>query len=461
MTNLNDIIIALATPPGIGAIGVIRLSGRGCIALSNQFFRGRDLTKVDSHTIHLGRIVDEKGDTIDEVLASVFISPKSYTKEDVIELSCHGSSYIIEQIIQLFLRNGARSAGRGEFTMRAFLNGQLDLTQAEAVADLIASDSKASHDIAMNQMRGGFSKKITSLRQELIDFAALIELELDFAEEDVEFADRTSLITLIVEIKKVIKQLIDSFYLGNVMKHGVSTAIVGRPNAGKSTLLNALLNEERAIVSSIAGTTRDTIEETMNINGIIFRFIDTAGIRHTTDEIEAIGVSKSMEKIKQSTLVLFVADVTESTPKILHEDIKQYLQPGDKFFLLLNKMDLNPYTKPEDYYLEGIIYPENTITTSALHQMNIDYLKEAIYKAVVSDGMTQDQTIVSNVRHYDALHKSHAALDDVLRGLDNGVTKDFIAMDIRQCLHYLGEISGAISSEDLLDSIFSRFCIGK
>ncbi|MBK8111591.1 MAG: tRNA uridine-5-carboxymethylaminomethyl(34) synthesis GTPase MnmE, partial [Saprospiraceae bacterium] len=292
----NDIIIALATPPGVGAIGVIRLSGKGCIGLVNRFFKGKDLEQCQSHTIHLGKIVDEKGGVLDEVLASIFIAPKSYTKEDVVELSCHGSSYILGQIVQLFLRNGARSADRGEFTMRAFLNGQLDLSQAEAVADLIASDSATSHDLAMRQMRGGFSKTIGALRQELIDFAALIELELDFGEEDVEFADRGRLRTLVINIQQVIGELLSSFYLGNVMKNGVATAIVGRPNVGKSTLLNALLNEERAIVSAIAGTTRDTIEETMNINGLVFRFIDTAGIRHAQDEIEKIGIERSMEK---------------------------------------------------------------------------------------------------------------------------------------------------------------------
>jgi tRNA modification GTPase len=461
MTNLSDIIIALATPPGVGAIGVIRLSGPNCIGLVNRFFKGKDLTKVASHTIHLGKITNEAGSVLDEVLASIFISPTSYTKEDVVELSCHGSSFIIEQIIQLFLRNGARSAGRGEFTMRAFLNGQLDLAQAEAVADLIASDSAASHDLAIKQMRGGFSKQIAILRQELIDFAALIELELDFGEEDVEFADRAKLEKLVYEIKEVIKKLIDSFYLGNVMKNGVSTAIVGRPNAGKSTLLNALLNEERAIVSSIAGTTRDTIEETMNIKGVLFRFIDTAGIRTTTDEIEQMGVVKSMEKIASSTLILFVVDVTETTPAMLHEDIKLYINDEDKYFIILNKMDLNPHTDPASYYLGDTITFENTITTSALNQMNIDYLKEAIYKAVIADGMSQDQSIVSNLRHYDALHKSHEALQDVLHGIKSGISKDFIAMDLKQALHYLGEISGTISNEDLLDSIFTRFCIGK
>ncbi len=457
----NDIIIALATPPGVGAIGVIRLSGKGCIGLVNRFFKGKDLEQCQSHTIHLGKIVDEKGGVLDEVLASIFIAPKSYTKEDVVELSCHGSSYILGQIVQLFLRNGARSADRGEFTMRAFLNGQLDLSQAEAVADLIASDSATSHDLAMRQMRGGFSKTIGALRQELIDFAALIELELDFGEEDVEFADRGRLRSLVIHIQQVIGELLSSFYLGNVMKNGVATAIVGRPNAGKSTLLNALLNEERAIVSAIAGTTRDTIEETMNINGLVFRFIDTAGIRHAQDEIEKIGIERSMEKISKADLVLFVVDVTTTSPADLAADLEKYLSGNEKFYILLNKMDLNPYVDAVQYHLEGRVTADHIITTSALHKMNIDYLKTRLYEAVVSDASIQDRTLVTNARHYDALHKSHESLQRVLLGLDTRVTGDFIAMDIRQALHHLGEITGSISSEDLLDSIFSRFCIGK
>ncbi len=456
----NDIIIALATPPGVGAIGVIRLSGKGCIALVNRFFKGKDLEKCGSHTIHLGKIVDEKGVVLDEVLASVFIAPRSYTKEDVVELSCHGSAYILGQVINLFLRHGARAAGRGEFTLRAFLHGQLDLSQAEAVADLIASDSEASHELAMKQMKGGFSQAIAALRQELIDFAALIELELDFGEEDVEFADRDRLRNLVNEIQKVIADLIQSFYLGNVMKNGVATAIVGRPNAGKSTLLNALLNEERAIVSNIPGTTRDTIEETMNINGLVFRFIDTAGIRHAQDEIEKIGIERSMEKISRADLVLFVVDVTDTSPEDLSADLQKYLSGTEQFFVLLNKMDLNPYVNAAQYHVDGVS-ESHIITTSALHKMNIEYLKTRLYEAVVSDASLQDRTLVSNARHYDALHKSHEALQRVLYGLDNRVTGDFIAMDIRQALHHLGEITGEISSEDLLDSIFSRFCIGK
>lgn len=458
--NLNDIIIALATPPGVGAIGVIRLSGNGCITLVNKYFRGKNLVNQPSHTAHFGRITDESQTIIDECLVTIFKAPSSYTKEDVVEISCHGSSYIIESIMRLYLRNGVRSATRGEFTMRAYLNGQLDLSQAEAVADLIASDSGASHNMAMNQMRGGFSQEIKKLRQELIDFAALIELELDFGEEDVEFANRSDLKALIHKIQAVISSLISSFALGNVMKSGIATAIVGRPNAGKSTLLNALLNEDRAIVSAIPGTTRDTIEANMTINGLVFRFVDTAGIRQSSDEIEQIGVTRSMEQITQSHLILYVVDVMDTTPQDLWQDLSQYLQEDTRCFIILNKMDLNPYTKPESYYQAPNITEQNVITTSALHKMNIDYLKTSIYNSIISENIS-DKTIVTNSRHYDALVKTQSSLDSALQSLNSGTTGDFIAMDLRQALHYLGEIVGEISSEDLLDSIFSRFCIGK
>jgi tRNA modification GTPase len=467
MTNSHDIIIALATPPGIGAIGVIRLSGRNCISLVNKFFKGKNLKLQASHTAHFGSIVDENKLALDECLVTVFKAPTSYTKEDVVEISCHGSSYIIEQIIRLFLRNGARSAKAGEYTLRAFLNGQLDLAQAEAVADLIASDSASSHNLAMNQMRGGFSREIKRLRQELIDFAALIELELDFGEEDVEFADRGKLENLVREIKDVIQKLIDSFHLGNVIKEGVMTVIAGRPNAGKSTLLNALLNEERAIVSSIAGTTRDTIEEVLNINGIQFRIIDTAGIREAQDAIEKIGVEKAMEKIAQSALVLFIFDVTHTKPEHLWQDVDLFLKNNEgiieknKTIFIANKMDKYPNLNVAEFYKDGLISSSNLITASAINKMNIDYIKEKLYNTVVDDQSFSDTTIVSNNRHYDALFKTNEALQEVLDGLFNGTSGDFIAMDIRRSLHYLGEIVGEISSEDLLDSIFSRFCIGK
>ncbi|MFT6338541.1 MAG: tRNA modification GTPase [Halioglobus sp.] len=468
--NITDTIIALSTPPGAGAIGVIRLSGPDAIKIVDGVFHGRNLTKVEGNTVHFGKIKDENDKMIDECLATVFKAPRSYTKEDVIEISCHGSSYIIEQIIQLFLRKGVRHAERGEFTMRAFMNGQLDLSQAEAVADLIASNNEGSHELAMKQMRGGFSDEIAELRQELIDFAALIELELDFGEEDVEFADRDRLEKLVAKIKGVIKRLIDSFHLGNVIKNGVATVIAGRPNAGKSTLLNALLNEERAIVSEIAGTTRDTIEESLNIQGISFRLIDTAGIRKAQDAIEKIGVDKTMEKISESTVVIYVFDVWESKPQDLWSDVDRFLTKdlggfenlrGLKTLFIANKMDLNPYTKPEEYYKEGLISADNLITASALNKMNIDSLKDLLHKTVIDNPELMDQTIVSNSRHYDALHKAYESLDAVLNGLTGGLTGDFIAMDIRQALYHLGEITGEIYTDDLLDSIFTRFCIGK
>jgi len=463
----GDIIVALSTPPGQGAIGVIRLSGAGCIELVDEVFFGKNLTAVDGHTIHYGKIKGEDDRIIDECMVSVFRAPRSYTKEDVIEISCHGSPYIIHQIIKLMIRKGARQAQRGEYTLRSFLNGQLDLSQAEAVADLIASENEASHELAMKQMRGGFSDEVSKLRQELIDFAALIELELDFGEEDVEFADRWKLHRLVEQIQSVIKLLIDSFQLGNVLKQGVSTVIAGRPNAGKSTLLNALLNEDRAIVSEQAGTTRDTIEESLNIKGVQFRLIDTAGIRQAQDKIEQIGVERTMKEISQSTVVIYVFDVTTSGPQDLWEDVDRFLDASKVLtadssqVYIANKMDLNPYTRPEDYYKEDLISADNLITISAKNKMNIEYLKDKLYEMVISERAISDQTIVTNNRHYDALYKAQESLDKVLQGLSSGLTGDFIALDIRQALHHLGEITGEIYTDDLLDSIFGRFCIGK
>lgn len=476
--DLTDTIVALATPPGVGAIGVIRLSGKDAITLANQAFYGKDLTKQKSHTIHLGTIRDENNHILDEVLASLFVSPKSYTGENVIEISCHGSNYILQSIIELFIKKGARMAQPGEFTMRAFLNGKMDLSQAEAVADLIASSSESSHDIAMNQMRGGFSNEIQKLRQELIDFASLIELELDFAEEDVEFADRTKLKILVSKIQKLLKGLIDSFKLGNVIKNGVSTVIAGRPNAGKSTLLNALLNEERAIVSEIAGTTRDTIEEVLNINGVQFRLIDTAGIRDAQDQIEAVGVEKTFEKVSQAALLIYVFDISEMKIDEVLEDIKKLSKDGVHLLIVCNKMDRNPYFKadwlanPNDseidnYYFnkrqefDSNIQKENIITASALHKMNIPFLKEKLYESVISQKINLESTIVTNARHFEALQKADESLNDVLNGMDSGITSDFIAMDIRRSLQFLGEITGEISTDDLLGNIFSNFCIGK
>lgn len=465
--DLSETIIALATPPGQGAIGVIRVSGPETMEICDRFFFGKNLKAAEGNTVHYGKIKTESGKILDEVICTVFRAPRSYTKEDVIEFSCHGSPYIIQEILQLFLRNGLRMAERGEFTLRAFLNGQMDLSQAEAVADLIASESEQSHDLALSQMRGGFSKEIQMLRQELIDFASLIELELDFGEEDVEFADREKLENLVQKIQKVIDRLLQSFKLGNVIKNGVGTVIAGRPNAGKSTLLNALLNEDRAIVSELAGTTRDTIEESLNINGIQFRLIDTAGIRKAQDQIEKIGVEKTMEKIDNSALVIYMFDVTESKPSDLWEDVQNFFasntlnNQSTKIIFLANKMDLNPYLNPADYYNTDYIAAENLITISAKNEMNLEYLKTKLFDLVVGNPELLDQTIVSNSRHFDALSKSFEALAAVLNGLSTGLSGDMIALDIRQALHHLGEITGEISTDDLLDSIFTRFCIGK
>jgi tRNA modification GTPase len=453
--NKEDTIVALATPSGVGAIGVIRLSGPDAITIANRVFKGKDLGKEASHTIHFGQIVE--GDLVlDEVLVSLFIAPRSYTRENVVEISCHGSNYIIESIIKLLIKNGARSAKPGEFTLRAFLNGQLDLSQAEAVADLIASDSKASQQVAMQQLRGGFSTQLQILRDRLITFASLIELELDFSEEDVEFANRDQLKQLIHDIAKIISRLIESFELGNVIKNGVSTVIAGRPNAGKSTLLNALLNEERAIVSHIPGTTRDTIEELLNINGINFRLIDTAGIREATDAIEQMGVERTMAKISQSALLIYVFDAEKITIEELNSDIANLQRPNIPMLLVANKIDL--LTEEERIALP---HTDKSILISAKEKQHIDELKNKVYYAAVKDKLSADETLVTNIRHLEALQKTEEALLRLLNGIDNQVTSDFLAMDIKQALHYLGEITGAVTTDDLLDNIFSKFCIGK
>ncbi len=467
--NLSDTIVALATPPGIGAIGVIRLSGFAAITIADEVFFGKKLANQPTHTIHFGTIRDDNGIILDEVLASIFKEPKSYTKENVVEISTHGSPYIQQQIIQLFIKHGARLAQPGEFTLRAFLNGQLDLSQAEAVADLIASNSEAAHTVAMQQMRGGFSNEIKILRGELINFASLIELELDFGEEDVEFANRHDLKTLILKIQRLIKNLLDSFALGNVIKNGVTTVIAGRPNAGKSTLLNALLNEERAIVSEIAGTTRDTIEEILNIKGIEFRLVDTAGIREATDQIEVMGVAKTLERVRQAALLVYVFDVTTTKLSEVHADLAALNADKMSTLVVCNKMDKinDELRKMNDEWLNQIkdssfiIHHSSFITVSAKQHQNIDWLKENLLNTVVDGGLNLEHTVVSNARHFEALQKSHDSLTDVLHSLDNGVTTDFVAMDIRRALNHLGEITGEVGVEDLLDNIFSKFCIGK
>lgn len=462
--SLNtDTIVALATPQGIGAIGVIRLSGPRAIDICEAVFGSKNLKKkkladAASHTIHFGVIHD--GDIIiDEVLVSLFKAPHSYTSENTVEISCHGSPFIQQQIIQLFIKHGARMANQGEFTLRAFLNGKLDLSQAEAVADLISSNSATSHQVAMQQMRGGFSNKIKTLRQNLIDFASLIELELDFAEEDVEFADRTDLKNLVGSIQRIVQRLIDSFEVGNVIKNGIPVAIVGKPNAGKSTLLNALLEEERAIVSDIPGTTRDVIEDEINIEGVQFRFIDTAGIRETNDIIESIGVEKTYEQIKLSSIAIYLFDaheITSSELKLIVNDITPHLH-NSQLVLVANKIDKEDieYTKKEFSDFPDMLF------ISAKERIGIDEFKKHMVHLFDNRTVNVTETIVTNARHVEALRHTNSALIKVLEGLNHNVSGDFLAMDIRQALHYLGTITGEISSDDLLANIFSRFCIGK
>ena len=452
----SDTIVALATAHGKGAISVIRLSGPEAITIADRIFSGKNLTTQPSHTLHFGTI-RHQGRLIDEVVVSLFVAPHSYTKENVVEISCHGSDYIVEQIIKATLQEGARLAQAGEFTKRAFLNGQLDLAQAEAVADLIASDSKLSHEVAMKQMRGGFSQEIKALRAQLIHFASMIELELDFGEEDVEFANRTDLQNLIWEIQKLIRSLLKSFEFGNVIKNGVPVVIAGKPNAGKSTLLNILLNEEKAIVSDVPGTTRDFIEDEITIDEINFRFIDTAGLRETTDKVEAIGVERSRQKIEEASLIIYLFDINETSPATLREEL-QAVNPLQKPFLAVaNKIDTYANTNQTEYEaIAPVLY------LSASNKTGIDELKEKLVKQVKGDNLnTSGQTIISNLRHYQSLNQTNEALDDVLNGLAANISGDFLASDIRRALYALGEITGEITTDDLLENIFSKFCIGK
>ena len=459
VTNIQDTIIAPITAPGMGAISVLRLSGKEAWPLVNELFPYKDLMIQESHTVHFGTLREE-GKVIDEVLVTLFKGPNSYTGEDVVEVSCHGSDYITQRLLEIFVKKGARPAEKGEFTMRAFLNGKMDLSQAEAVADLVSATSEVSHELALQQMRGGFSDEIKKLRSELIDFASLIELELDFSEEDVEFANRDKLIELVEKIKKIVRALVDSFRLGNVLKNGVNTVIAGRPNAGKSTLLNAMLKEDRAIVSDIAGTTRDTIEEILNIEGVNFRLIDTAGIREAGDQIEAIGVEKTFSKIEESALLMYVFDVTELSPEELAADIEKLSSPQIQLLVIANKMDRNPYAKASDYTGDHLS-EEQFIPISAKNEMNIGLIKEKLYQSVVSGELPAFNHILSNTRHYSSLVKTDESLQAVLDGMRGQVPSDLIAMDIRAALHHLGEITGEISTDDLLGNIFGKFCIGK
>jgi tRNA modification GTPase len=455
---MEETIVALATPVGVGAIGVIRLSGHDAISMAQSVF-SKTIDDKPSHTLHFGRIVTPSNDTdfkiLDEVVLSLFKGPHSYTGEDVVEISCHGSHFIQQKIIELLIRQGAKNAKPGEFTLRAFLNGKLDLAQAEAVADLISSDSEMSHRMAIDQMRGGFSHKIKELRQQLIDFASLIELELDFGEEDVEFANRTELQTLVKDICKYINALKDSFSLGNVLKNGIATVIAGKPNAGKSTVLNALLNEERAIVSSIAGTTRDTIEEALVVNGVIFRFIDTAGIRLSEDEIEGMGVEKTFEKLNKADLILYVFDAKITSVENLKIEIENLKISDKPIITIANKTDLGDISELKKTFKD---FPNTLYISSKQNDIN-ELLAFLESKAVELN--QSSQTLVNNSRHYEALHKSSLALAEVLEGLTNNRSSDLIALDIRKALYYLGEITGQVSSEDLLANIFGRFCIGK
>lgn len=462
----NDTIIALATPAGPGAIAVIRLSGKDAISISSQLFRsirGKNLQEQKSHTVHLGHIVEGEK-VLDEVLATVFKGPNSYTGENVVEISCHGSPYIQQQIIQLFLRNGCRMADAGEFTLRAFLNGKMDLSQAEAVADLIASDNAASHQIAMQQMRGGFSNEIKKLREELLNFASLIELELDFSEEDVEFADRTQFNQLLERIQKVLKGLIDSFAVGNVIKNGIPVAIVGEPNVGKSTLLNAFLNEERALVSDIAGTTRDTIEDEISIGGIGFRFIDTAGIRETEDVVEGMGIKRTFEKIEQAQVVLFLVD----GPKILSDETKlkniavdfekiKNKNPQKPLLLLVNKSDT--LSREDKNKLNDQLQTIDYI--SAKTGEGVDTLQKKLLKFVNTGRLGKNETIITNTRHYDALIQALEAIEKVQFGITEELSSDLMAIDVREALYHLGEITGQVTNDELLGNIFANFCIGK
>ncbi|WET69005.1 tRNA uridine-5-carboxymethylaminomethyl(34) synthesis GTPase MnmE [Sphingobacterium sp.] len=451
----EDTIVALATSSGTnGAIAIIRVSGQNAIKITNEIFKGKNLLQQASHTIHFGTIRDGE-EIIDEVLVSLFVAPNSYTRENSVEISTHNSKYIIERVVNLLIKKGARAARPGEFTLRAFLNGGMDLSQAEAVADLIASNSAASHQVAMQQMRGGFSNQLKSLREDLIHFASLIELELDFSEEDVEFANRDQLKNLINKIQVIVQKLVQSFEQGNVLKNGVPVVIAGKPNVGKSTLLNAFLNEERAIVSDIAGTTRDTIEDEINIHGVTFRFIDTAGIRETADVIEAKGVERTREKMKQARLIIYLFDPTQDKVEEVQAQLPEIERLQIPFVTIINKSDLLSEAQKEVYNVLNPLY------ISAKKQIGVEELKDELINRVQLGNLNTDDVMVTNIRHVEALQKTADSLERVIYGIDNPVTSDFLAMDIRQALYHLGEITGSVSTDDLLDNIFSKFCIGK
>ncbi len=461
----NDTIIALASPSGVGAISVIRLSGENAIEIVEKFFqsvtRHKTLSKQKTHTIHLGHIV-ENTKILDEVLVSVFKNPNSYTGENVVEISCHGSVFVQQEIIQLFLKNGCRMADNGEFTMRAFLNGKMDLSQAEAVADVIASNSEASHQMAMQQMRGGITNELKELRGQLLDFAALIELELDFSGEDVEFADRSKFNALVTKISSVLKRLIDSFAFGNAMKNGIPVAIIGEPNVGKSTLLNALLNEEKAIVSDIAGTTRDAIEDELIIDGVAFRFIDTAGIRETDDVVESIGIQKAYEKADKAQLIIYLFDPSkkQESRDMRQDDIIAIQKRFEHKRLLIIANKIDQLSDEEISILESQF--SNLLLLSAKQNIGVDALKGELTSLVNTGALSNNETIVSNSRHFEALNNALESIQSVANGIELGISSDLFAIDIRECLRHLGNITGEYDvDKDILGHIFSNFCIGK
>lgn len=461
----SEVICAVSTAPGIGAIAVLRMSGTGCIALTDRIFEspsGKKLTGSKANTVHFGRILEE-GCLLDEVLVTIFHAPHSFTGEESVEIACHGSLYIQQRLLQLLVNQGARMATPGEFTQRAFLNGKMDLSQAEAVADLIASSSAASHRMALKQMKGGFSAELMKLRAELLHITSLLELELDFSEEDVEFADRSELRRIAGNIDELLTRLCRSFSLGNVIKNGVPVAIVGNTNVGKSTLLNALLREDRAIVSDIAGTTRDVIEDTINLNGITFRFIDTAGIRATSDEVENIGIERTFAKIGQASVVLLLTDLNrgvESFEEYYHQ-VKSRLTSDAKLIIVLNKTDqVEDLLTPQET-IRLFTSGEEIIPISARTGANLDRLIQELTRTVNLNTLNTSDVIVSNVRHYEALRNARTAIERVNEGLESGFSGEFISQDIRECLHYLGEITGEITTDEVLGNIFKNFCIGK
>jgi len=457
LSGWDDTIVALATPPGVGAIGVIRISGQQALPIVDAMFPSKDLVSQSTHTVHVGLLhVDNK--VLDEVVVTLFKSPRSYTGEDVVEISCHGSPFVQRQIVDTIVRFGARLARPGEFTQRAFLKGKLDLTQAEAVADLIASGTEAAQRAALQGLRGGFSAELKQLREQLIQFSSLLELELDFSQEDVTFADRTQLKELLNRLATTTQALLSSFKLGNVIKNGVSVAIVGKPNAGKSTLLNSLLNENRAIVSEIAGTTRDTIEEVINIEGILFRLIDTAGLRaNTVDQIEQVGIERSYEKMRAADLVLYLFDVADPVKEV-KQWAKGAAEQGLRFLLVGNKIDLASAPLLDQHSSQLPVVP---LLIAAKDKTNVDALQKAMVQEVLSGQLLHENIVVTNERHYQALLQVALALADTKKGIEEGLASDLVALEIRRCLQYLGEITGEITNEEQLDFIFSKFCIGK